>query len=123
MSTQTEDHLDHVGLSDQLGAARQEIEQLRRGLEAHAAVDQAKGVLMALHGMDAEQAWELLTRVSSESNVRVRRLAESLTALAGGTGIVDVEAARTVVVHLLRPAAGDRVAADFVARMIGRTSH
>lgn len=114
----TEDTLDHIGARDQLEAARQEVDQLRQGIEAHAVVDEARGVLMAVHGVDAEHAWRLLSHASSHSNTKIRRLAEALTAMAGGRPTADPDAAKVVVNRLLRPAAGDRVAAEFIARLI-----
>ena len=75
---------------------------------------------MAVHGIGAEPAWRLLTQASSQTNTRVRRLAQALTAMFSGSPADDSEAATVVADRLLRPAAGDRVAAEFVARLIRR---
>lgn len=49
---------------------------LERALDSRAVIDQAKGVLMERFKLTAEQAFQVLTRVSMESNVKVRDLAE-----------------------------------------------
>lgn len=63
--------------------------ELQLALESHAAIDQAKGALMAVYGVDSESAFQLLRWASQQRNVRLRTLAERLiTALqcAGGLG-------------------------------------
>ena len=49
---------------------------LERALDSRAVIDQAKGILMERFTLTAEQAFQVLTRVSMESNVKVRDLAE-----------------------------------------------
>jgi GAF domain-containing protein len=49
---------------------------LERALDSRAVIDQAKGVLMERFTLSPEQAFQVLTRVSMESNVKVRELAE-----------------------------------------------
>ena len=49
---------------------------LERALDSRAVIDQAKGILMERFKLTAEQAFRVLTRVSMESNVKVRDLAE-----------------------------------------------
>lgn len=41
-----------------------------------AVIDQAKGVLMTVHGMTADQAFQLLVVQSQRENVKLRTLAE-----------------------------------------------
>ncbi len=63
--------------------------QLQLALESHAAIDQAKGALMAVYGVDSESAFQLLRWASQQRNVRLRALAERLTTAlqsAGGLG-------------------------------------
>jgi hypothetical protein len=50
--------------------------QLRAALTSRAVIDQAKGVLMAVHGMTADQAFQLLVEQSQRENVKLRMLAE-----------------------------------------------
>jgi GAF domain-containing protein len=49
---------------------------LEKALDSRAVIDQAKGILMERFKVTADQAFQVLTRVSMESNVKVRDLAE-----------------------------------------------
>jgi len=49
---------------------------LERALDSRAVIDQAKGILMERFKLTADQAFQVLTRASMESNVKVRDLAE-----------------------------------------------
>ncbi|NUU19719.1 ANTAR domain-containing protein [Cellulomonas humilata] len=48
---------------------------LALALESHAAIDQAKGILMLIYGVDDEAAFRLLKQSSQKRNVRLRSLA------------------------------------------------
>ncbi|GAS95964.1 two component system response regulator [Mycolicibacterium canariasense] len=56
---------------------------LQRALETRAPIEQAKGMLMAIHGIDADEAFERLRRESQNTNIPLRavalRLVERLT--------------------------------------------
>jgi GAF domain-containing protein len=58
------------------------VDQLRTALVSRAEIDQAKGALMAVHGIDAEAAFAMLVRESQRLNLKVivvaRRLLASL---------------------------------------------
>ena len=56
--------------------AEQVNAQLSRALESHAAIDQAKGVLMLTYGVDSDEAFGMLRSTSQQRNVRLRTLAE-----------------------------------------------
>ncbi len=63
--------------------------ELHRALESHAIIDQAKGVLMFVYGVEPEIAFQLLRGASQERNVRLRTIAEGLVTsvqFAGGLG-------------------------------------
>jgi AmiR/NasT family two-component response regulator len=47
---------------------------------SRAVIDQAKGVLMAVHGVDADGAFAMLAETSQRSNTKVRVVAEELLA-------------------------------------------
>lgn len=55
--------------------ARALAEQLREALASHAEIEQAKGVLMAVHGINAEQAFAVLAKQSQRENIKVRDVA------------------------------------------------
>lgn len=48
---------------------------IQRALQTRAPIEQAKGVLMAIHGVDADQAFDMLRRQSQKTNVPVRVIA------------------------------------------------
>ncbi|OLF16376.1 GAF and ANTAR domain-containing protein [Actinophytocola xanthii] len=54
--------------------------QLREALDSRDAIGQAKGILMARRGVSPEEAFDLLRRTSQELNVKLREVAESVTA-------------------------------------------
>jgi hypothetical protein len=55
-----------------------EVDGLRRKLETLPRIEQAKGVVMALYGIDADAAFDVLKRWSSSAEVGVRELAAEL---------------------------------------------
>jgi GAF domain-containing protein len=60
--------------------ARQLTEQLREALSSRSTIEQAKGVLMAARGIDADAAFALLIEQSQRDNIKVRDLASRLVA-------------------------------------------
>ncbi|MFT7866277.1 MULTISPECIES: GAF and ANTAR domain-containing protein [Amycolatopsis] len=56
--------------------AQETVEQLRTALTSRAVIDQAKGILMALHRVPADDAFELLVKQSQNQNLKLRELAE-----------------------------------------------
>ena len=69
-----------------LEAMAEEIDQLREALTSRAAIDQAKGILMARYGVDADDAFRRLVKMSNDSNVRVADVAKALVYTAAGGG-------------------------------------
>jgi transcriptional regulator with GAF, ATPase, and Fis domain len=55
-------------------------QQLRTALSSRATIDQAKGIVMARHHCDADEAFRILVKVSSNSNVKLREIAAMLVA-------------------------------------------
>jgi AmiR/NasT family two-component response regulator len=51
---------------------------LRRALETRDTIGQAKGILMERFNTDAKRAFEILVKLSQESNTRVADLAHKL---------------------------------------------
>jgi AmiR/NasT family two-component response regulator len=58
--------------------AESRLARLQAQLASMPVIEQAKGVLMARQGCDADQAFELLRRASQRSSVPVRDLAEQI---------------------------------------------
>ena len=55
-------------------------EQLRFAMQSRAVIDQAKGVLMAVHAIPAEEAFRLLVERSQRENVKLHTLAQRFIA-------------------------------------------
>lgn len=75
--------VDVTGALDALLAERVNTE-LTLALESHAAIDQAKGILMLTYGVDADAAFGILKQSSQRHNTRLRELAGRVVAVAAG---------------------------------------
>lgn len=60
-------------------------DQLRTALTSRADIDQAKGILMARLGIDADRAFQELIRVSQHSNMKLRDVARQIVGSATAT--------------------------------------
>jgi len=58
--------------------AQRQVEQLTEALTSRADIDQAKGMLMAMHGIGADEAFARLTEISQHTNTKVHRVARDL---------------------------------------------
>ncbi|WP_158842143.1 ANTAR domain-containing response regulator [Saccharothrix deserti] len=58
--------------------SRRLVEHLQHALSSRAEIDQAKGVLMAAHGVDAEEAFARLVTESQQRNTKLRDVARNL---------------------------------------------
>lgn len=79
----------------ELDRLRAELAQRRDQLTNQPTIDQAKGMLMHNFGLSPNEAFALLRRLSQDTNVKVRVMAEELVGAL--TGRVSVQAARDVV--------------------------
>jgi len=75
-----------TGVAFRSAVAAQVDDQLRRAVESHAVIDQAKGVLMLVYGIDGEAAFELLRWSSQQRNVKLLSLAERVVSAAVAAG-------------------------------------
>jgi hypothetical protein len=57
-----------------------EKEQLEHAMESRPVIDMACGVLMAGFGCGPKEAWEILVAVSQHANVKLREVADAVTA-------------------------------------------
>lgn len=82
-----------VGDFARFKSQRDVAESIQRALEHRAPIEQAKGMLMAIHGIDADEAFDLLRKQSQEMNVRLRTVAanfvEQLSAPAAPSATAD----------------------------------
>jgi AmiR/NasT family two-component response regulator len=60
-------------------AGSQKEHNLSLAISARDVIGQAKGILMERHGMDADAAFDTLSRASQRLNIKLRDLAERLT--------------------------------------------
>lgn len=60
-----------------------EVEQTLDALASRAVIEQAKGAIMVLRRVDADEAWTILRRASQECNVKLRELALALVEYIG----------------------------------------
>jgi GAF domain-containing protein len=63
--------------------ARDLATQLSQALDSRAVIDQARGIVMATHGIDAQQAFALLAKESQNTNVKLREVAARLVESIG----------------------------------------
>ncbi|GAB2442550.1 PAS and ANTAR domain-containing protein [Nocardia tengchongensis] len=91
----------YIDLSSTIADAGQQalVAQLPGLMDARAAIEQAKGVLMYMYQIDAEQALELLRWRSKETDVELRALAEQL--LAELPSVPPLPQALTMFDHML----------------------
>jgi GAF domain-containing protein len=69
--------------------ARRTAEQLQAALASRAVIDQAKGIVMAVRRVNAEQAFALLVEQSQRDNVKLKDLAARFVARASGADDED----------------------------------
>jgi len=67
-----------IANSQRYTQARDLATQLGQALDSRAVIDQARGILMATHGIDAQQAFALLAKESQNTNVKLREVAARL---------------------------------------------
>ncbi len=56
----------------------EEATTLRRGLESNREIGKAVGLLMAMHKIDDQRAFEMLAKVSQEMNIKVAEVANQV---------------------------------------------
>ncbi|MGK9459048.1 ANTAR domain-containing protein [Streptomyces sp. G6] len=92
--------------AERLHVLQEEVEQLRRAIASRPVIDQARGVLMALHACTSDEAWHILREASQLSNTKLRTVAAAVTAGAESDGPpppAEVRAAlRTALARLRR---------------------
>ena len=70
-------------LAEELRAAREEIEQLKVGLETRSGIGVAQGMLMLRYGISQVTAFDYLARRSQDENVKLHDLARGVVAELG----------------------------------------
>lgn len=74
-----------VSNADRLDGIEELARQLQEAMRSRAIIEQAKGILMARHGISADEAFRRLARESQNTNIRLRELATRITADPGSS--------------------------------------
>jgi hypothetical protein len=74
------------GVSEELQAAQAKIAQLEIAVEHRTVIGQAVGILIERYHVDADTAFDALTRVSSQTNRKVLEIARELAATGRSEG-------------------------------------
>lgn len=69
-----------VGNAEAAARATDDVANMRQAMASRAVIEQAKGILMERYKVTSEQAFTLLTHASQRTNVKLRDIAEELTA-------------------------------------------
>ncbi|GGY13424.1 hypothetical protein GCM10010384_18960 [Streptomyces djakartensis] len=72
--------------AERLHVLQEEVEQLRQAIASRPVIDQARGILMAIHGCTSDEAWHILRETSQLSNTKLRDVAAAVTASAETNG-------------------------------------
>jgi GAF domain-containing protein len=75
-----------VANAEAAARATNDVANMRQAMASRGVIEQAKGILMERYKITAEQAFTLLTHASQRSNVKLRHVAEELTATGVLTG-------------------------------------
>ncbi|MGW1675416.1 ANTAR domain-containing protein [Streptomyces sp. NPDC002324] len=75
---------DDQALRAKTARLEEENAQLRQAVDSHAVIDQAIGVLIAVHRVPAADGWDVLREVSQNSNVKLHTVADEVTGWALG---------------------------------------
>jgi anti-anti-sigma factor len=82
-------YLIDVTESQARARSREVASGLRKAMASRATIEQAKGALMLVYGLDADAAFSLLSWQSQRSNIKLRDLAERLVAVVGGDALAS----------------------------------
>ncbi|PID52895.1 MAG: hypothetical protein CSB46_11310, partial [Micrococcales bacterium] len=72
-----------------LDGAQSTVSQLQQALQSRAVIEQAKGALMVLHGVDADSAFAILRERSQHSNTKLRAVAGAVLRESTGRVLTD----------------------------------
>ncbi|WP_129788374.1 PAS and ANTAR domain-containing protein [Promicromonospora panici] len=84
-------------------AAREATASIKASAEQWSGIEQAKGVLMVVYGIDEETAMGVLREASNRSNVAVRDIAYSLVHLFSGSDVTVVPTSEAIEKFLADP--------------------
>ncbi|MEU4388617.1 PAS and ANTAR domain-containing protein [Promicromonospora sp. NPDC023805] len=88
-------------------AAREASASIQASSERRAVIEQAKGVLMVVHGIEEDEAIERLREASNESNLPLRDIAYSLVQLFSGPDVTEFPTSEIIDEFLAAPVLSD----------------
>ncbi|GAA2245373.1 PAS and ANTAR domain-containing protein [Promicromonospora sukumoe] len=91
--------------SHRAAAARDATASIRASAQRRAVIEQAKGVLMVVYGVDEEEAFGLLREASNLANIAVRDIALTLVDLFSGPDVTVVPTREAIDRFLADPGA------------------
>jgi hypothetical protein len=84
-------------------AAREASASIQASSERRSVIEQAKGVLMVVHGIEEDEAFGRLREASNQSNVPVRDIAYSLVHLFSGPDVTEFPTSEAIDKFLADP--------------------
>jgi hypothetical protein len=84
-------------------AAREASASIQASSERRAVIEQAKGVLMVVHGIEEDEAIERLREASNRSNMALRDIASSLVQLFSGPDVKEFPTSEAIDKFLADP--------------------
>ncbi|MGI5191575.1 PAS and ANTAR domain-containing protein [Promicromonospora sp. CA-289599] len=88
-------------------AAREASASIQASSERRAVIEQAKGVLMVVHGIEEDEAIDRLREASNQSNVPLRDIAYSLVQLFSGPDVTEFPTSEVIDNFLADPEISD----------------
>jgi hypothetical protein len=84
-------------------AAREASASIQASSERRSVIEQAKGVLMVIHGIEEEAALDQLREASNHSNIALRDIAYSLVHLFSGPDVIEFPTSEAIDSFLADP--------------------
>jgi PAS domain S-box-containing protein len=84
-------------------AALEASASIQASSERRSVIEQAKGVLMVIYGVDEEAAFDELREASNQSNIAVRDIAYSLVQLFSGPDVTELPTREAIAEFLAAP--------------------
>ncbi|MEV0952049.1 PAS and ANTAR domain-containing protein [Promicromonospora sp. NPDC050249] len=88
-------------------AAREASASIQASSERRAVIEQAKGVLMVVHGIEEDEAMGQLREASNQSNLPLRDIAYSLVQLFSGPDVTEFPTSEVIDKFLADPVLSD----------------
>jgi hypothetical protein len=84
-------------------AAREASASIQASSERRSVIEQAKGILMVIHGVEEEAAFDQLREASNQSNIPLRDIAYSLVQLFSGPDVTEFPTSAAIDEFLADP--------------------